>query len=304
VEKRVNRSLCKMFLKSALQLQQGWSLPCLTNSVTLDGAFGIFSGGFSGCVAKTCVAPLSRIVIQMQLHALHGHGSIRDVISGIYAEGGFSAFWRGNTATLWHRGLSNCINFPVNSWCKERLHEHPEHVRNILSAFGGSLAGICIGHPIDVVRTRLCAAKRFGYTGIRQTASRIYVEEGFSAFYAGFRISLCTVVPNVACCFYLKDVCMGLPMVSAISSSSSGWINESAVAGGLGGGMTAFLFYPCDSLKRQQQMGISWVEIWKKFEGWSLYRGLAPELFKVSCNTAIMFGLYEWLRPTVIGKNP
>eukprot|EP00439_Symbiodinium_sp_Y106_P005532 s3454_g1.t1 len=58
---------------------------------------GAAIGGLSGCLAKTMVAPLSRIVIQMQLFNLHGAevAGIRSTARGIYAEGGLRAFWRG-----------------------------------------------------------------------------------------------------------------------------------------------------------------------------------------------------------------
>ena len=42
---------------------------------------------------------------------------------GIWREGGLPAFWRGNMATLWHRAVVNCVNFPVNELCKDQLRE-------------------------------------------------------------------------------------------------------------------------------------------------------------------------------------
>lgn len=253
-------------------------------------------GAIAGCTAKSMVAPLSRTVIQMQLHHLHHTGSMLDTMRGIYQEGGIRAFWRGNGATLLYRGVVNGVNFPVNELCKRYLKEQPQEARNFVSAFAGSFAGICIGHPVDVIKTRISASQRFGYSGILETIGRLHAEEGLMAFYAGFRVSMVTVVPNVACCFYLKDTLKSFPLVKALSSRSDGWLSESAIAGGTAGGITSTLFFPFDSWKRRLQM--------PRFEAKAAtavvdlhlhYRGLLPELIKVSCNTAIMFGLYDWL---------
>lgn len=292
-------------LKRKLSASRAASTPVIKDASLTSAIFG----GFSGCVAKTCVAPLSRTVIQMQLHSLHQDtGSMFTTMRGIWREGGLPAFWRGNMATLWHRAVTNCVNFPINELCKSHLHGCSDNVRSMISAFGGSFAGVCVGHPIDVVKTRLSAAKRFGYSGMFKTVSKIHMEEGLGAFYAGFRITVFAVVPNVACCFYLRDLFKQSPIPSLVSSRLGGWVNDGAVAGGAAGGVTAALFYPVDALKRQQQMGLAvsffshqgavstTVPLLRSRQGLLLcYRGLLPELIKVTCNTAIMFGLYDML---------
>lgn len=289
-------------------LKRKLSVSRASSPVIKDASLAMaISGGFSGCVAKTCVAPLSRTVIQMQLHSLHQDtGSMFTTMRGIWREGGLPAFWRGNMATLWHRAVVNCVNFPMNELCKSHVHGCSDNVRSMISAFGGSFAGVCVGHPIDVVKTRLSAAKRFGYSGILKTVSKIHMEEGLGAFFAGFRITVVTVVPNVACCFYLRDLFKQSPIPSVVSSRLGGWVNDGAVAGGAAGGVAAALFYPVDALKRQQQMGLAVsffsnngalsVPLLRSWQGLLLcYRGLLPELIKVTCNTAIMFGLYDML---------
>ncbi|CAL1144715.1 unnamed protein product [Cladocopium goreaui] len=274
-------------------LKRKLSVSRASSPVIKDASLAMaISGGFSGCVAKTCVAPLSRTVIQMQLHSLHQDtGNMFTTMRGIWREGGLPAFWRGNMATLWHRAVVNCVNFPINELCKSHVHGCSDNVRSMISAFGGSFAGVCVGHPIDVVKTRLSAAKRFGYSGILKTVSKIHMEEGLGAFFAGFRITVVTVVPNVACCFYLRDLFKQSPIPSVVSSRLGGWVNDGAVAGGAAGGVAAALFYPVDALKRQQQMGLAVsflsnngalsVPLLRSWQGLLLcYRGLLPELIK------------------------
>ncbi|CAJ1383644.1 unnamed protein product [Effrenium voratum] len=288
----------------------GPSLPRkLSNSRSDQGGWSLLvkscCGGVSGCMAKTAVAPLSRTVIQMQLHSTHHTGNMRSTLLSIYREGGILSFWRGNGAMLCHRGVVNCINFPVNDLCKQQLQQQDRELRNACSALAAALTGTAAGHPLDVIKTRLSASKRFGYVGIWQTAQRMYSEEGLRSFVAGFRVSLAAVGPSVAACFYLKDRFSASHVVHQLSTRSRGWLSESSIAGGAAGCVTSFAFFPLDSWKRQLQMSVVAAGGRARLaavplQGAALldaYRGLLPELIKVGCNTAIMFGLYDWLNP-------
>ncbi|CAJ1404210.1 unnamed protein product [Effrenium voratum] len=238
-------------------------------------------------------------VIQMQLHSTHHTGNMRSTLLSIYREGGILSFWRGNGAMLCHRGVVNCINFPVNDLCKQQLQQQDRELRNACSALAAALTGTAAGHPLDVIKTRLSASKRFGYVGIWQTAQRMYSEEGLRSFVAGFRVSLAAVGPSVAACFYLKDRFSASHVVHQLSTRSRGWLSESSIAGGAAGCVTSFAFFPLDSWKRQLQMSVVTAGGRARLaavplQGAALldaYRGLLPELIKVGCNTAIMFGI-------------
>jgi len=61
-------------------------------------------GGISGCVAKTCVAPLDRVKILFQTRNQHyikdGKIGVARTLGAIYREEGLLGLWRGNSATL------------------------------------------------------------------------------------------------------------------------------------------------------------------------------------------------------------
>mmetsp|Transcript_31493 Transcript_31493/g.65057 ORF Transcript_31493/g.65057 Transcript_31493/m.65057 type:complete len:317 (+) Transcript_31493:48-998(+) len=278
---------------------------------------GAAIGGLSGCLAKTMVAPLSRIVIQMQLFNLHGAevAGIRSTARGIYAEGGLRAFWRGNGAMLGHRCVTNGCIFPVNELFKKWLQPLPTHQRDFLAALAGSVAGTAAGQPLDVVKTKLSASERFGYDSIWQTVARISREEGWRGFYAGFKISCGTIIPTVTVCFFLKDYFRDSHLVGLLSSRSGGWIPPVVLSGAAGGIGAALLTFPLDAWKRQAQMA-GGNKLWQQeialttdstrvtthraapfILAWQYlarqYHGLPCELIKVSLNTGIMFGLYE-----------
>lgn len=289
---------------------------------------GAALGGLSGCLAKTAVAPLSRIVIQMQLFPLHGDevAGIRSTARSIYAEGGLRAFWRGNGAMLGHRCVTNGCIFPVNELFKKWLQPLPKHQRDFLAALAGSVAGTTAGQPMDVVKTKLSASRRFGYQSIWQTAARISREEGWRGFYAGFKISCGTIIPTVTVCFFLKDYFRDSHLVGLLSSSSGGWIPPVVLSGAAGGIGAALLTFPLDTWKRQAQMAgrnrvwqqdIALTAGWRGVTSSSLaslpllagqyltrhYHGLPCELIKVSLNTGIMFGLYDEMSRLVDRKS-
>jgi hypothetical protein len=74
------------------------SAPTASGSMLKD----FLLGGTSGCIAKTCCAPLERVKIVLQTQAAAdlpkgaGYNGMIDCYNGILKEGGYAALWRGN----------------------------------------------------------------------------------------------------------------------------------------------------------------------------------------------------------------
>jgi len=73
---------------------------------------------------------------------------------------------------------------------------------HLLSAAGAGLVAVCVGSPVDVIKSRIMADKTGKYTGVLNCATTTFKQDGIKAFYKGF-------LPNFArlaswnCCMFL-----------------------------------------------------------------------------------------------------
>lgn len=94
----------------------------------------IMAGGVAGMVAKTVVAPLERIKILYQVSAEKFMlRQVPVVAKHIIQREGFTALWRGNTATMLRVFPYSGIQFMVFDRCKTYLlKEHEKQDRKIM----------------------------------------------------------------------------------------------------------------------------------------------------------------------------
>jgi len=294
----------------------------------------VISGGIAGCVAKTAVAPLSRVTILMQVQSMRpqkyydgmnpNNQSLTGSIVKIWREEGFRGYWRGNGAMALHRFPYIGITFQANAAFKRRLDQWcggsvPSHVISFLAAGCSACLACGVCYPLDVVKTRLTAqTKTRYYDGIFDALARICHEEGLQGWYRGLGVSMCCVVPMIAFNFTLYDhfywlyADLGMPAFL-----------HKFIAGGSSGAMSSCLIFPADLLRRQMQMvGLGGR---KAVYGGALdavrsvyrtgqarnpqsssptrvllgmrefFRGLVPELLKVTPYNAIMFAVHGQL---------
>ena len=149
----------------------------------------VMAGGCAGMVAKTVVAPLERIKILYQVSA--EKFALRDVpkvAQTIIQKEGFTALWRGNTATMLRVFPYSGIQFMVFDRCKTTiLKQHRLRRRNsdeVMKSFGltpveslvaGMIAGavsVCSTYPLDLTRAQLALyrthrhSKNMGFIGV------------------------------------------------------------------------------------------------------------------------------------------
>lgn len=138
----------------------------------------IIAGGVAGMVAKTIVAPLERIKILYQVSAeTFVLRNVPGVAWNIIQKEGFTALWRGNTATMLRVFPYSGIQFMVFDRCKTYLlkeHERRDRLlirrRNTadnikhfgLSPLESLLSGMTAGavsvmctYPLDLTRAQL-----------------------------------------------------------------------------------------------------------------------------------------------------
>lgn len=279
---------------------------CLSSSLV--------AGGAAGCISKTCVAPLSRLVALKQVQAMPGSElytgnfrSTRLVALDIYREEGVRAFWRGNCSTLLHRCCTSGFTFFTvaafnRMMPRERLVGLEAFGRTLLTSSVGAFFGIVIAHPLDVVKTRLLTERgdqlsRY-YGNTSSAFLRILKDEGLRGFYRGLGLSLTCTVPTIALNFTFFSTLRPHFCERDHNCSST----RVAVCGGLSAACASSILFPLDLLKKQMQLvgrhggeevyG-SWVDasrtVYRK-SGWSgFYRGLPLEIAKVFPGGAILF---------------
>lgn len=289
----------------------------------------IICGGIAGCFSKTAVAPLSRVTILMQVQSMRPHKftdglspnntSLLSSLRKIYLEERIAGFWVGNGAMLVHRFPYTGITFAIQSWMKRHLDAFPQVPRKLHSFLAGgssSMVAVTACYPLDVVRTRLTSqtGEKY-YKGIWDALVKIGRDEKLSGYYRGLGLAYISAVPTIALNFAFYDhftpVYAALDMPPAVQALG---------AGASAGACSSALMFPMDLLRRQMQMlgvgGRSAVyanvfdavrQVYATgrssnpgslgvFLGFrEFFRGLLPELIKVTPATAILFSVQSWL---------
>lgn len=304
------------------------------HSGELAQAQQLLSGGVAGCVAKAAVAPLSRLTILMQVQSMRPHKfhdgvnpNNRGLVASfrkICREEGFASLWRGTGATLAHRFPYGCATFYANAALRQQLEQArwagavPERLRGLTAGAGSAFVAVALCHPLDIVKTRITAqTKTRYYANTLDAVLKIRRDEGFRGLYRGLGVSLCSTVPLIALNFGLYEHFSSL--YGAVGSPQA---LHSLMAGGSSGAAASALLFPLDLVRRQMQMvGLGgrpgvYTNVFQAVRHVFLtgcgrhcgrvprpllglrefYRGLAPELAKVTPYNAIMFCVHGRLQ--------
>lgn len=296
----------------------------------------LIAGAFSGITTKTCVAPLERIKILMQVQSMlvgKQTGKI-DASQLKYGKNMFSAFrtivsdegmlrlWKGNGANCLRVVPVYALKFTFNDSFREMVGEDGQRTCDLTKSqlmLAGTMAGaaqITITYPLELVRSRLTLSEGFGkqYKGIGATFSAVLRDEGFFAFYKGFDMTL-----------FSGSLYVGLQMSAyellSRELTDDGWLAWCNYGpwGKLTSGAGAGLFaqtatYWGDTLRRRMQTNGAggseklYRNSWDCFmkisqrEGLAgLYRGITTNIVRCIPGAAIQFAAYDFFKSTLMG---
>lgn len=177
------------------------------NYKTVQFLLDFVSGGVSGIVAKTIVAPVERIKLLLQTQStneriVRPYTGISDCFNRIWKEEGPLAFWRGNAANLIRYFPTQALNFSIKDILQEKFgktdkNEHPYKfvMKNLISGgLAGSMTAVVV-YPLDMARTRLGVdvAKLHGkrqFNGIGDCLKFIYKTDGVRGLYRGAEMAV------------------------------------------------------------------------------------------------------------------
>lgn len=240
-------------------------------------------------------------------------GSLYDVCLKVIREEGFKAFWKGNLTSILHRFPYSAINFSTyemtkSLFIKRITKTETPAVRFVCGAIAGAAACIAC-YPLDLIRTRLTVMQKPGKDkhGIFQTLLNIIKFEGFRGLYRGLGISLIVSVPNLAIGFSAY----GTGKEYLLKQNNSMYANNghltpigALLCGSFSGIFSSLIVFPADVVRRRMQVRGSSVDnsptaieesvkIFKHEGLRGMYRGILPEILKVTPMVGITFCTYE-----------
>ena len=160
----------------------------------------------AGAISNTVVAPLD--IVRIIMMNTKERISVAAVCSGLYAEGGVLAFWRGNTADVLRTMPASALRFFTFATSKRVL---PLAVGSAaaVSLLAGGIAGMvpmAACYPLETLRTRMSVAGSLGGQGVIGYGRSLVRAEGAGALYRGLGASLISVAPYTAVRFGAYDI--------------------------------------------------------------------------------------------------
>ncbi|KAI2490808.1 hypothetical protein MHU86_23773 [Fragilaria crotonensis] len=230
----------------------------------------LLAGGVAGMVAKSIVAPVDRIKILYQVSSRTFRlGDVPRIATKIITDEGFSALWKGNTATMIRVFPYSGIQFMVFDRCKTFfLHKHSQSgverewgLSPMESLLSGSVAGICSAactYPLDMTRAQLAVlkskkhARNVGFVGI---LVKNYKERGFVGLYRGITPTLLGILPYAGIAFTLNE--QAKRRIQNLTGHDPTTMQK-IQCGAISGLFAQTLTYPLEVIRRRMQtMGVA-----------------------------------------------
>eukprot|EP00282_Hemiselmis_andersenii_P014569 CAMPEP_0114148932 /NCGR_PEP_ID=MMETSP0043_2-20121206/21889_1 /TAXON_ID=464988 /ORGANISM="Hemiselmis andersenii, Strain CCMP644" /LENGTH=345 /DNA_ID=CAMNT_0001243541 /DNA_START=45 /DNA_END=1078 /DNA_ORIENTATION=- len=152
------------------------------------------AGAFSSVFTTPILGPGERLKCVLQIQNNPGYtgpkyGSYKELVSGLWKEGGIRSVTRGSGATLVRDGVASFFYFSTYELLKKMWTPKGEKGPNTLMTFmAGGFAGMANWAamlPIDTVKSRFQTAPEGKYSGVVAVGREILAKEGVAGFYRG-----------------------------------------------------------------------------------------------------------------------
>lgn len=283
---------------------------------TPSGLRLFIAGGLAGAVAKTCVAPLERVKMLLQVQSMGESGrrlGIAAMARDVLQRDGVRGFWRGNTANTVRIVPTKGILFAVNAHYRKLFGVDPEkpHAMRLVGCGAASgMTAALLTYPLDLVRSRLMMANTSAggaaYRGIADCAQKILAQEGVRGLYGGLGPTLCGIVPYAGISFGA----FGALKRIAPRDAETGKVTTSTklAIGAVAGVVSQTASFPIDTVRRRMQVQGAHgaprlyssardcaAQLYRMEGPAGFYRGLAANVLRAAPNTAVQFTVYDFL---------
>lgn len=230
----------------------------------------LLSGGVAAGISKTCVAPIERVKLLLQVQhaskqitADQQYKGIVDCFSRVTREQGFASLWRGNLANVIRYFPTQALNFAFKDTYKRWFIEGVDKNKQFWRYFAGNLASggaagatsLCFVYPLDFARTRLAAdiGKGAGdreFSGLGNCLAKIFKSDGILGLYRGFFVSVQGIIIYRAAYFGCFDTAKNMLTNDPKKTNFFvAWMIAQVVTTGSG-----ILSYPFDTVRRRMMM--------------------------------------------------
>jgi len=171
------------------------------NNNDLPLAGEILAGGCAGFSQVMFTNPLEIVKIRLQVAGEIASAQKPSALA-VVRELGFFGLYKGSRACLLRDGPFSAIYFPAYAHLKPKFADENGYNTPLSLLVAGAIAGMpaaSLVTPADVIKTRLQVVAREGqtsYNGLLDAARKIYVEEGFRAFWKGAVARMCRSSPQ------------------------------------------------------------------------------------------------------------
>merc|ERR1719373_931788 len=161
----------------------------------------VLAGGCGGASQVMFTNPLEIVKIRLQVAGEIAYGAKVSAI-GVVKELGFFGLYKGSRACFLRDIPFSAIYFPAYAHLKPAFADENGYNSPLSLLTAGAISGMpaaSLVTPADVIKTRLQVKARSGqttYNGLIDAAKKIYVEEGFSAFWKGAVARMCRSSPQ------------------------------------------------------------------------------------------------------------
>lgn len=231
----------------------------------------MLTGGTAAAVSKTCVAPIERVKLLLQVQDAQKtiavdqrYKGIVDCFTRVTKEQGFLSFWRGNLANVIRYFPTQALNFAFKDTYKriflsgvdKKTQYGRFFVGNLASGGAAGATSLCFVYPLDFARTRLAADVGKGdnreFKGLIDCIFKIFKSDGPLGLYRGFFVSVQGIIIYRAAYFGMFDTVKDLAMQAQGGKSLNffaawGIAQVVTVSSGI-------LSYPWDTVRRRMMM--------------------------------------------------
>jgi len=195
----------------------------------------MIAGGCGGASQVMFTNPLEIVKIRLQVAGEIASGA-KVSAWGVVKELGFFGLYKGSRACFLRDIPFSMIYFPAYAHLKPAFADENGYNSPLSLLTAGAIAGMpaaSLVTPADVIKTRLQVVARAGqtsYSGLTDAVRKIYVEEGFSAFWKGAVARMCRSSPQFGVTLVVYEMLQRYLYIDFGGSRPTGGVSE-ATAG-------------------------------------------------------------------------
>lgn len=238
----------------------------------------VIAGGMAGLVARMLTAPFDVLKIRYQLNTnnIAASESLWKAMRMIVHDEGITALWKGNVPALCLWVSYAMAQFALYDILKAAVHadetastsRKPEVAQHshqsssgrraiylfIAGAIASSTATL-LTYPFDITRTQFALqGKKRTFVSMTSFASHTLAAKGFRGLFTGMGPAVLSVTPYMGLNFAIYDS-LKSALPDGHYNETHGWSRtiKKGVLGGIAGGVSKFLVYPLDTVKKRLQ---------------------------------------------------